>query len=46
MGSGILVYAEHDGGKIKSTAYELLTKARELAGAQLRSFSSPPPPPR
>ena len=33
MGSGILVYAEHDGGKIKSTAYELLTKARELAGA-------------
>ncbi len=33
MGNGILVVAEHDGGTIKKTAYELLTKASELAGA-------------
>ncbi len=33
MGSGILVFAESDGGQVKKTAFELLTKARELAGA-------------
>ncbi len=33
MGSGILVFAEHEGGQIKKTAYELLGKARELAAA-------------
>ncbi len=33
MGSGILVVAEHDDGTIKKTAFELLGKARELAGA-------------
>lgn len=31
--SGILVLAEHEGGKFKKTAYELLGKAKELAGA-------------
>jgi electron transfer flavoprotein alpha subunit len=31
MGSGILIFAEHEGGQIKKTAYELLGKARELA---------------
>lgn len=33
MGSGILVFVEHDGGAIKKTAHELLGKARELADA-------------
>ena len=32
MGNGILVVCEHDGGQIKSTALELLGKARELGG--------------
>jgi len=32
MGNGILVVAEHDGGHFKKTAFELLSKARELAG--------------
>lgn len=31
--SGILVLAEHEGGKFKKTAYELLGKAKELAAA-------------
>lgn len=31
--SGILVLAEHEGGKFKKTAYELLGKAKELAGS-------------
>jgi len=31
--SGILVLAEHEGGAFKKTAFELLGKARELAGA-------------
>jgi electron transfer flavoprotein alpha subunit len=31
--SGILVLAEHDGGGFKKTAFELLGKAKELAGA-------------
>ncbi|RME20927.1 MAG: electron transfer flavoprotein subunit alpha/FixB family protein [Deltaproteobacteria bacterium] len=33
MGNGILVVAEHEGGTIKKTAYELLTKAGELAAS-------------
>ena len=33
MGSGILVVCEHENGAPKKTAYELLSKARELAGA-------------
>ncbi len=32
MGSGILVYCEHDNGVIKKTAYELLGKATALSG--------------
>jgi electron transfer flavoprotein alpha subunit len=32
MASGILVVVEHDGGQPKKTAYELLTKACQLAG--------------
>lgn len=32
MGTGILVLCEHEGGSFKKTAYELLGKARELAG--------------
>ena len=31
MASGILVVVEHEGGQPKKTAYELLTKARELS---------------
>ena len=33
MGSGILVVCEHENGAPKKTAYELLSKARELAAA-------------
>ena len=40
MGSGILVFAESDGGQVKKTAFELLTKARELAGALGGSVSA------
>ncbi len=40
MGSGILVFCESDGGTIKKTAFELLTKARELAGALGGSVSA------
>ena len=32
MATGTLVFVEHDGGAIKKTAYELLSKARELGG--------------
>jgi electron transfer flavoprotein alpha subunit len=32
MGSGILVFCESDGGNVKKTAFELLSKARELVG--------------
>ncbi|NOY24941.1 MAG: electron transfer flavoprotein subunit alpha/FixB family protein [Oligoflexia bacterium] len=32
MGNGILVVAEHDGSNFKKTAYELLAKAKALAG--------------
>ncbi len=32
MGSGILVFCESEGGQVKKTALELLTKARHLAG--------------
>ena len=32
MGSGILVFIEHEGGQPKKTAYELLTKANALVG--------------
>ena len=31
MGSGILVYIEHDNGAVRKTAFELLGKARQLA---------------
>jgi len=33
MGNGILVICEHEGGRFKKTAFELLGKASELAGA-------------
>jgi len=38
--SGILVFAEHDGGTFKKTAYELLGKAGELAAALGTSVSA------
>jgi electron transfer flavoprotein alpha subunit len=31
--SGILVFAEHDGGEFKKTAFELIAKAKALTGA-------------
>ena len=38
--SGILVFAEHDGGTFKKTAYELIGKASELAAALGTSVSA------
>ena len=40
MASGILVVVEHEGGQPKKTAYELLTKARELAAGLGGSVSA------